>query len=240
LDLSNLPSEKRQKLEIILILLLDVETSGLDPYYCNILQLSCLFVARDKQGKFVPIEDFNSYIKRTGKLSDLIETLTGILSFEKPQSQLKNCSVVSRSFTSFKKKILEIQNNLKPWLVTIPFDLRFIKSECQKSKISDFHDLYHKIDTKQYCESIRNYPHPLSLTNSANLSLSQTSVYKALFDTDPPNAHNSYFDCLNLLKILNHPLFPSILEPSPPKYPRCCSKCGSQRHTIRSRCSFYV
>jgi len=112
--LSNLPSEKRQKLEIILILLLDVETSGLDPYYCNILQLSCLFVARDKQGKFVPIEDFNSYIKRTGKLSDLIETLTGILSFEKPQSQLKNCSVVSRSFTSFKKKILEIQNNLKP------------------------------------------------------------------------------------------------------------------------------
>jgi len=113
LDLSNLPSEKRQKLEIILILLLDVETSGLDPYYCNILQLSCLFVARDKQGKFVPIEDFNSYIKHTGKLSDLIETLTGILSFEKPRSQLKT-ALVSRSFTSFKKKILEIQNNLKP------------------------------------------------------------------------------------------------------------------------------
>jgi len=120
----------------------------------------------------------------------------------------------------------------------IKFDVERIRKQSNSNQILN---LGEQIDTLPYAQGIKEYPYSLEKTKSWNISLSQSSVYMGLFGEKAPNSHNAYYDCLNLVRIINHHLFPSIFLPPPPKVPRRCEGCKKERHAKKeAKCKFYL
>lgn len=159
----------------------------------------------------------------TRPLNKKVEDLTGISSYEKPGSPLRTGHSWPVLFSNW---IIELERLTELYSPTeihgighnLPFDCRFIDSENKRNNVRfSFQKTFTRlIDTRKYAEGIPEYPHNLKLTKAANCSLAQSSVYFGLFGADE-NSHNALHDCLNLMKITHHKLFPSPFKCSRPQ-----------------------
>ncbi len=100
---------------------IDLETTGLDPYKCEILELGA---ARYVNGKLV--EKFSELVKPSRPIPSEITRLTGIT-----RAMVKSAPEIELIFKKY-QKLLEGS----PWIVghNISFDLGFIKGHMTKSK----------------------------------------------------------------------------------------------------------
>jgi len=173
-----------------LLIFLDVETEGLSPWQHHVLQWASLFYLFDGTN-LTKLAEFNEYQKIERELLKLVENLTGIDSFSKPTSPLRNgksFSEIFRLWTELLKKLVDANSPFKILLIghNIDFDLRFINHELIRNKLRANLETYFtsKVDTKQGSKNIlTNFNSPRLRTRVCPKSLCTKAYSKMIQKT---------------------------------------------------------
>jgi len=231
--------------------------------------MSAICICRTEEGwESAGAREWSSFVHRERPLPQEISALTGIACPTSAISPLRYAPSFSVAYNNLKKEIKSFKDENLASDVTlvghnVNFDLRHLDHELGKGALEDL-GVSRVVDTQQYARGMPHFPYALSLTDSVNVSFSQESVYKALFNKgkgqkrlkekgsgssktkkreknhlEQSGAHNSLWDVRNLQEIVTSPLFPNIENPPQPPVKRPCIECGSCRHTSRSNCALY-
>ncbi len=149
-------------------IILDIETTGLSPQYCEIIELAAIKV---KDGQIDC--NFNSLIKPSSEIPEFIQNLTGITN-----SMVDNAPSIAEilpSFLEFIGRDILVGHN-------IPFDINFIAKAAFDITGETIHNDY--IDTARIAKKL--------LYNLDNHKLSTIASY---FDIQQENAHRALDDC---------------------------------------------
>lgn len=155
----------------------DLETTGLNPYHDNIIEIGAIKVYNDK------IETFNSLVSFEGKIPSKISEITNI--FDKDLVNKPNIEEVLESFLSF------ITNNNSDNIYLIAhnndnFDKLFLQQNLSKLNIQTHKDIYY-LDSLKLSQKI--------LPDRKSYSLKSLCSH---FDIRQETAHRAYEDSYNL------------------------------------------
>lgn len=158
-------------------IVLDIETTGLSPQYCEIIELAAIKI---KDGQVDAT--FNSLVKPSSEIPEFIQNLTGITN-----SMVDNAPSILEIFPSF---LNFIGNDI---LVghNIPFDINFISKAAFDITGETIHNDY--IDTARIAKKI--------LCTLDNHKLSTIASY---FGINQENAHRALDDCYTTNEIFKH------------------------------------
>ena len=146
---------------------IDLETTGLDPKYCNIIEFAALKVRNNKV-----VDSFQSFVNIGFPLDDFIIELTGIT--DEMLANAPKIEVALKSFINFVGDDVLIGHNIN-------FDINFIYDSLQKYQNKFFSNSF--VDTLRLCRRLLpELNHHRLRDMKSYFSISTTIEHRALED----------------------------------------------------------
>lgn len=201
----------------------DIEATGRFSNFDEMTQLAAMAVYVLNNGVQQTVgQPFSTYVRTVKEIPAEVEKLTGIKSFRHPDSPLRSAPAPEKAlalFTSWVEGVTKEVNHRKRVLVghnIQSFDLRLIAKQLMRAQLNFEEEMAKRkvtsyLDSYRYLQRVKTlqFPHKLKETAGGKGSLTQESIYGALFNAKPDDAHRAFGDVKSLLKIMRHPIMAS-------------------------------